>query len=113
MLSDKLSGAAIFSKVDLQSAFNQLRIASGDKWKTAVCTPYGLYEYNVMPFGLCNAPAAFQSFINQVLFSLIYVCIVVYLDDILIYSKNKYDHDKHLQELFTKLKVIVFFCKLS
>ena len=113
VLSDKLSGAAIFSKVDLQSAFNQLRIASGDEWKTAVCTPYGLYEYNVMPFGLCNAPAAFQSFINQVLFSLIDVCIVVYLDDILIYSKNKSDHGKHLQQLFSKLKDNNLFCKLS
>ena len=85
-LMDQLSGASIFSKVDLKSAFNQIRIKEGHKWKTAFITPLGLFEYLVMPFGLVNAPATFQGFINELLFPYLGVSMVVYLDDILIFS---------------------------
>ena len=66
-----------------------------------------------MPFGLCNAPSAFQAFINKVLFSLIDTCIIVYLDNILIFSENKEDHEKHLKALFSKLLKNQLFCKIS
>lgn len=113
MLSEKLFGAKVFSKVDLRSAFNQLRIAEGHEWKTAIRTCFGLYEYNVMPFGLCNAPSAFQAFINEVLFSLIDQFVIIYLDDILIYSSDEEQHKIHLSEVFSRLKSAKLFCKIS
>ena len=89
---DSLSHAKIYTKIDLQHAYHLVRIADGDEWKTAFRTRYGSYEWLVMPFGLTNAPSAFQRFMNTIFADMLDVCVVVYLDDILIYSDNKEDH---------------------
>ncbi len=95
LISDLLTSPAparIYSKIDLKHAYHLVRIAEGDEPKTAFHTCYGSYEWQVMPFGLSNAPAAFQRFINEVLGDLMDVCMVGYLDDILIYSDSLEDH---------------------
>jgi len=79
--------------------YHLVRIADGDEWKTAFHTRYGSFEWNVMPFGLTNAPAAFQQFVNSILSDMLDVCVVVYLDDILIYSKDIESHQKHVCEV--------------
>jgi len=91
LISDLLDSpckACIYTKIDLRHAYHLVRIAEGDEWKTAFCTCYGAFEWSVMPFGLTNTPAAFQRFMNNVFSDLLDVCIVVYLDDILIYSDD-------------------------
>ena len=95
--------ARIYMKIDLQHAYHLVRVAEGDKWKTTFRTRWGSFEWNVMPFGLSNAPAAFQRFMNDVFSDLLDVCIVVYLDDILIYSDNPAEHEKHVHEVLTRL----------
>ena len=90
-LIDKLHGAKVFSSLDLQSGYHQIRIADEDVPKTAFTTHKGLFEYKVMPFGLCNAPSAFQRQMNRMLGHLPFV--VVYLDDILVFSSNEEEHE--------------------
>lgn len=85
-LLNVIRGATIFSKLDLKSAFNLLRVAPSNEWKTAFCTNEGLFKYLVMPFGLTNAPAAWQSFMQWVLHKKLDICCIVYLDNILIFS---------------------------
>ncbi|KAI7937515.1 hypothetical protein MJO29_014830 [Puccinia striiformis f. sp. tritici] len=92
------------SKVDLKAAFNLLRIAPGHEWKTAFRTPWGLYEYCVMPFGLANAPAIFQRFIQHVLREYLDVCCFVYIDDILIFSRTEEQHKEDLRKVLSKLQ---------
>jgi hypothetical protein len=87
-LLNSLSGCRFLSKIDLKAAFNLLRIAPGHEWKTAFRTPWGLFEYLVMPFGLANAPAIFQRFIQHCLREFLDVCCFVYIDDILVFSKT-------------------------
>ena len=102
MISDLLdspSKAKIYSKIDLRHAYHLVRIAKGDEWKTAFRTRYGSFEWNVMPFGLTNAPVAFQRFINSILADLLDVCVVVYLDDILIYSQDLESHREHVHDV--------------
>jgi transposase InsO family protein len=101
---DRVSGATVFSKVDLEAAYHRIGIRKEDRWKTAFRTRYGHFEYNVMPFGLTNAPATFQAYINQALGGLVDVCCVVYLDDILIYSKNEEDHEKDVRQVLERLE---------
>lgn len=88
-LVDAVQGSKVFSKIDLKHAYHLIRVAEGDEWKTAFRTPQGLHEYLVMPFGLANAPAAFQRYMELTLRTLLGVSVVCYLDDILVYSKDR------------------------
>ncbi len=89
---EELRGARIFSKLDLWSAYNLVRIRPGDEWKTAFITPSGHYEYRVMPYGLSNSPSVFQCFMNEVFREFLHKFVIVYIDDILIYSLNLAEH---------------------
>jgi len=94
----------IYSKIDLKSAYHLVRIAKGDEWKTAFRTRYGSFEWLVMPFGLSNAPSVFQRFMNDIFSDLLDVSVVIYLDNILIYSDNMDDHKKHVKEVLRRLQ---------
>jgi len=98
-LLDSSCKAHIYTKIDLRHVYHLVRIAEGDKWKTTFRTRYEAFEWSVMPFGLTNAPAAFQRFMNNVFSNLLDMCIVVYLDDILIYSDNITQHRSHVKEV--------------
>ncbi|KAF8751883.1 Retrotransposon gag protein [Rhizoctonia solani] len=91
-LMAQLRGAKVFTKLDLRWGYNNVRVKEGDEWKTAFRTKYGLYESLVMTFGLTNAPASFQHFMNDLFKDLLDVCVIIYLDDILIYSKDDATH---------------------
>jgi hypothetical protein len=110
---DRLSRAKVFTKLDLRDAYHRLRIKEGDEWKTAFKTRYGHFEYLVMPFGLANAPATFQSYIHRALGGLLDRVCVVYLDDILIYSVDEKDHDRHVEEVLDRLVEWGLFAKAS
>ncbi|KIK72617.1 hypothetical protein PAXRUDRAFT_21777 [Paxillus rubicundulus Ve08.2h10] len=103
-LLDSPSRGKVYTKVDLRHAYHLIRIAPGDKWKTAFHTRYGSYEWLVMPFGLTNTPVAFQRFINTIFADMLDVCIVVYLDDILIYSQDMASHKEHVHEVLRRLR---------
>ncbi|KAK3539787.1 hypothetical protein QTP70_013220 [Hemibagrus guttatus] len=93
---EHLRGTTVFTKLDLRSAYNLIRIRKGDEWKTAFVTPTGHYEYQVMPYGLANAPSVFQDFMHKVLRDFLHKFMVVYIDDILIYSRSMADHQRHV-----------------
>ncbi|KAJ1037018.1 hypothetical protein NDA10_001377 [Ustilago hordei] len=107
-----LRKARIYTKLDLRAAYNLIRIAKGDEWKTAFGTQLGLYEYLVMPFGLANALAHFQSFINDIFQDIIGIYVVVYLDDFLIFSDTEEAHVKHVTKVLTHLRSNRLFAKL-
>ena len=100
----KLSRAKWFTKVDVIHAFNKMRIREGDEWLTAFNTRYGQFEYLVMPFGLCNAPATFQSYINSSLQEYLDQFTTAYLDDVLIYSETKEEHEKQVLKVLRRLR---------
>ena len=97
------SGAKYFTKLDLRSAYNLIRIKEGDEWKIAFRTSYGLYEFLVMTFGLTNAPATCQPFINDTLREYLDIFCVCYLDGILIYSNNLQTHYAQVRQVLEKL----------
>ncbi|KAI5323243.1 hypothetical protein L3X38_032315 [Prunus dulcis] len=103
-LFDQLGGAKYFTKLDLRSGYYQVRIAPGDESKTACVTRYGSYEFLVMPFGLTNAPATFCTLMNKVFHPFLDKFVVVYIDDIVVYSNSLEEHLEHLQKVFQVLR---------
>ncbi|KAK3535066.1 hypothetical protein QTP70_003030 [Hemibagrus guttatus] len=106
-----LRGATVFTKLDLRSAYNLIRIREGDEWKTAFVTPTGHYEYLVMPYGLVNAPSVFQDFMHEVLREFLHKSVLVYIDDILIYSRSMAEHRRHVAEVLQCLRNYHLFLK--
>ncbi len=101
---EELCGACIFSKLDLRSAYNLIRIRRGDEWKTAFVTPTGHYEYRVMPYGLSNSPSIFQNFMNEIFRDMINRFVLIYIDDILIYSPTIEEHRRHVTQVLQRLR---------
>jgi hypothetical protein len=112
-LFDQLGGSQVFSKIDLRSGYHQIRVSEEDTHKTAFRTRYGHYEFTVMPFGLTNAPAVFMRLMNDVFRPLLDRCVVVFLDDILVFSKTHEEHEQHLRQVFDLLRKNKLYAKLS
>jgi hypothetical protein len=112
-LFDQLRGAGVFSKIDLRSSHHQLKIRPSDIPKTTFITKYGLYDYTVMSFGLTNAPAFFMYLMSSVFMDYLDKFIVVFIDDILIYSQNEKEHEEHLKMVLQRLWEHQLYAKLS
>ena len=112
-LFDQLQGASWFSKIDLRSGYHQMRVRDEDVPKTAFRTRYGHYEFVVMPFGLTNAPAVFMDLMNRVCRPMLDRSVIVFIDDILVYSKTKEQHMDHLREVLETLRREQLFAKFS
>jgi len=110
-LLDRLHGAQYFTKLDLMSVYHQIRIAAADIQKTAFCTRYGHYEFKVLPFGLTNAPATFMRLMNDIFAPYLDQFIIVFLDDILIYSKTLELHDEHVRTALSILRKHLLYAK--
>jgi hypothetical protein len=113
VLFDPLAGAKVFSKIDLRSGYHQIKIRPCDIPKTVFSTRYGLYEYLVMSFGPTNAPAYFMYLMNFVLMTELDKFVVVFIDDILIYSKNEEEHAEHLRIVLQRLRAHKLYAKFS
>jgi hypothetical protein len=113
VLFDQLVGAKVFSKIDLRSSYHQTKIQASDIPKTAFSTRYGLYEYLVMSFGLTNAPAYFMYLMNSVFMPELDKIVVVFIDDILVYSRNEEEHADHLHVVLQRLREHRLYAKLS
>ena len=112
-LFDQLNGAQVFSKIDLRLGYHQIKVRTEDIPKTAFSTRYGLYEYTVMSFGLTNAPAYFMNLMNSVFMEYLDQFVVVFIDDILIYSKTAEEHEQHLRLVVDKLRENQLYAKFS
>ncbi|GJZ14591.1 putative reverse transcriptase domain-containing protein, partial [Tanacetum coccineum] len=112
-LFDQLQGSSVYSKIDLRSGYHQLRVRDEDIPKTAFRTRYGHYEFQVMPFGLTNAPAVFMDLMNRVCKPYLDKFVIVFIDDILIYSRNKEEHANHLRIILELLKKEKLYAKFS
>jgi len=111
ILFDQLAKAKVFSEIDLRSGYHQIKIRPEDVPKMAFSTRYGLYEYLVMSFGLTNAPAHFMYMMNSVFMPELDKFVVVFIDDILVYSKNAEDHEKHLRIVLNRLREHQLYAK--
>jgi hypothetical protein len=103
-LLDTPRKACLYTKINLRHAYHLIHVADGEEWKTTFRTRYGSFEWVVMPFGLSNAPAVFQRFMNDIFSDLLDVCVIIYLDDILIYSDDMSQHKKHIKEVLRRLR---------
>nr|GEW03208.1 hypothetical protein [Tanacetum cinerariifolium] len=112
-LFDQLQGSSVYSEIDLRSGYHQLRVREQDVPKTAFITRYGHYEFQVMPFGLTNAPALFMDLMNRVCKPYLDKFVIVFIDDILIYSKNEKEHKEHLKAILELLKKEKLYAKFS
>ena len=112
-LFDQLQGVQVLSSIDLQSAYYQVRLKPEDVPKTAFTTPLGLYEFRVLCFGLTNAPGTFQNIMNDVLKDVIGQFVIVYLDDIVVYSKDQVEHYRHLQIVLQLLREHELYANLA
>ena len=112
-LFDQLQGSSFFSKIDLCSRYHQLRVRDGDIPKTTFPTHYGHYEFLVVSFGLTNAPVAFMDLMNSVFHEYLDSFVIVFIDDILIYSKTKEDHEQHLRLTLQVLRHHQLYAKFS
>nr|GEY93428.1 putative reverse transcriptase domain-containing protein [Tanacetum cinerariifolium] len=112
-LFDQLQGSSVYSKIDLRSGYHQLRVRDEDIPKTNFRTRYGHYEFQVMPFGLTNAPAVFMDLMNRVCKPYLDKFVTVFIDDILIYSRNKEEHLNHLRIILELLKKEKLYAKFS
>ena len=112
-LFDQLKGAKYFSKIDLRSGYHQLKIKESDIPKTTFVTRYGQFEFTVMSFGLTNAPAYFMNLMNKVFMDELDKFVVVFIDDILIYSKSAEEHEQHLRVVLKKLREHKLYAKFS
>ena len=111
-IMDRIKGATRFTRLDVLDAFNRIRVGEGEEWKTAFRTRYGHFEYLVMPFGLCNAPASFQAYINDALRDYLDDFCVAYMDDVLVYSSGTLEeHIEHVRKVLSRLKEHGLFVK--
>jgi hypothetical protein len=112
-LFDQMKGASILLKINLRSGYHQLKIRESDIPKTAFHTRYGLYEYTLMSFGLTNSPVYFMYLMNKVFVEYLDKFIVVFIDDIIIFSKTEEEHEKHLRMVLEKLRSNQLYAKFS
>jgi len=110
---DQLHGAIVFSKIDLRSGYHQILVKAGDVQKTAFRSRYGHYEFLVMPFGVTNAPAIFMDYMNRIFRPFLDKFVVVFINDILIYSRTREEHAEHLRTVLNILRGKQLYAKLS